>query len=61
MQVKTIIKMLQRNPLGELYIAEALSHYSKQVEQDDSDWGNSFINKAAWQSLANQINQAMKD
>ena len=52
---KNIIKALKQDPLGEAFIVEALSRYAKDVMEDDSDWGHSFISKEAWQHIAQQV------
>jgi len=37
------------------FVAEALATYSDQVLSDESDWGNSFISKEAWQRCADEV------
>ena len=44
--------------LGQVFILEALAHYSKEVMQipDDSpEWERSFISLSAWKEQANHV------
>ena len=41
------------------YVVEALAKYSDQVLQDDSDWGNSFVSKEAWQRCAREVKETL--
>jgi hypothetical protein len=54
-KLKSIVKQLDHDQLSEAFIIESLHRYAKDVLQDDSDWGNSFVSKEAWQDCANKV------
>ena len=54
-KINEVIKNLKDNPLGEAFLMTAIHSYCLQVMGDDSDWGNSLVNKDLWQSLASEV------
>jgi len=54
-KVKALVKHLDQDILSESFILEALTRYAKDVLEDDSDWGNSFVSKEAWQGIASKV------
>jgi hypothetical protein len=55
--VQFIKEMMEQSAVGglkEAFIIEAVHNYSRQVINDPTDWGNSFISKAAWQVCAKE-------
>ena len=55
--VQFIKEMMEASEVGglkEAFIIEAVHNYSRQVINDPTDWGNSFISKAAWQVCAKE-------
>jgi hypothetical protein len=53
-------KFMQAGVMNSAFMVQALEQYAKQVAQDDSDWGNSFVAKEAWQQSANECLEAIK-
>ena len=53
-KLQQLVKSAKGNPLGEAFLLTAIESYSRQVLADDSDWGKSFINKEAWQEIAQE-------
>ena len=49
-----IAKQIEQDPLRKAFVLTAIESYSRNVIADTSDWGNSFINKDAWQAIAEQ-------
>ena len=47
-----IAKQMEQDPLRKAFVLSALESYSRNVVNDDSDWGKSLINKETWQLIA---------
>jgi hypothetical protein len=54
-----LLTWAKSGPLMHAYVVEALAKYSDQVLEDESDWGNSFISKEAWQRCAQEVKGAL--
>jgi hypothetical protein len=52
MNLLDIAKQMEQDPLRKLFVLSALESYSKSVLADDSDWGNSLVNKDTWVAIA---------
>lgn len=52
MEVLELAKSIQNDPLRKAFFLSALESYARNVINDNSDWGNSLVNKATWQSIA---------
>lgn len=55
--VQFIKEMMETSEVGglkEAFIIEAIHQYARQVINDPTDWGNSFISKEAWQVCAKE-------
>lgn len=55
--VQFIMDMMLVSEVGglkEAFIIEAIHQYARQVINDPTDWGNSFISKEAWQVCAKE-------
>lgn len=52
--VKQMMESYQTGALQEVFVLEAIRHYSELILQDQTDWGNSFISKDAWQMCARE-------
>ena len=53
-KLQQLVKSAKGFPLAEAFLLTAIESYSRQVLADDSDWGKSFINKEAWQEIAQE-------
>jgi hypothetical protein len=53
-KVNEVVKAMQNNPLGEAFLLMAIESYCRNVINDDSDWGKSFIAKDAWVGIAKE-------
>jgi ATP/maltotriose-dependent transcriptional regulator MalT len=51
-KIDELVREAKARPLGEAFILTAIESYCRQVMADDSDWGNSFVSKEAWQLIA---------
>jgi hypothetical protein len=49
-----IAREIEQDPLRKAFVLTAIESYSRNVIADTSDWGNSFINKDAWQAIAQE-------
>lgn len=49
-----IAKQLEQDPLRKAFVLTALESYCRSVVADDSDWGNSLVNKATWVAIAKE-------
>ena len=56
-KAQSLAKLFRNHPLADAFIVEALTRYADDVLADDSDWGNSFISKQAWQDLAKSMKE----
>ena len=58
--VSEIMEFSNHGALIQCFVITALEKYSDLVLQDKSDWGNSFIDKKAWQGCAREILEKLK-
>lgn len=49
---KKLIKEMTADSIDQAFVLSAIESYCHMVLQDESDWGNSLINKDLWQSIA---------
>ena len=52
--VKDIMEASECGALKQAFVIEAIHRYSRDVLRDETDWGNSFISKDAWQQCATE-------
>ena len=51
-RMDNLIKTLTADSIDRAYLISALEFYSKMVIADESDWGQSIVNKTLWQTCA---------
>ena len=49
---KKLIKEMTADSIDQAFVLTAIESYCIQVLNDNSDWGNSLINKDLWQVIA---------
>jgi hypothetical protein len=52
--IKKVVKAMECNLLGEMFLCSAIESYCRNVLADDSDWGKSLIAKNTWQDIASE-------
>jgi hypothetical protein len=51
---KALIKKMLGDTIDEAFVISAIESYCQTVLGDTEDWGNTFINKDLWQTIASQ-------
>jgi len=49
---KALIKKLMTDSVEEAFVVSAIEQYCQTVLEDQTDWGNTLINKDLWQVIA---------
>jgi hypothetical protein len=49
---KALIKKLMGDSIEEAFVVSAIEQYCQTVLEDQTDWGNTLINKDLWQVIA---------
>jgi hypothetical protein len=49
---KALIKKLMSDSVEEAFVVSAIEQYCQTVLEDQTDWGNTLINKDLWQVIA---------
>lgn len=60
MKPNPLNKFMKASAMNTAFMVQAVEDYAKQALEDDSDWGNSFISKEAWQQSAKECLEAIK-
>ena len=58
---KALIKKLTTDSVEEAFVVSAIEQYCQTVLADESDWGNTFINKDLWQVIASNNLKIMEE
>jgi hypothetical protein len=58
---KTLLKKLIEDSVDEAFVISAIEQYCQTVLGDESDWGNTFINKDLWQTIASHNLQVIEE
>ena len=60
-QNKALLKKLIEDSIDEVFVISAIESYCQTVLGDESDWGNSLINKDLWQTIASHNLQVIEE